>query len=186
MYRWLVTNSCTNVQGGTQQMFRAEHSKCSGRNTANSLHSAQYLYQTTWRHIPEVTVFHRHSRQQPKHTLCSEGTKYSACWLRQHTDSVKVRGYSKWLPGFQQLVIHNKLEIVVCSYTDGSRNSQSFLLWCAVCSSCAFLRLERSLLRWRRTAIETITADTLQTVWSELDYRVDFCRITNGAHIEHL
>ena len=37
-----------------------------------------------------------------------------------------------------------------------------------------------------RTAIETITADWLQTVWSELDYRVDDCRITNGAHIEHL
>jgi len=29
----------------------------------------------------------------------------------------------------------------------------SFLLWCAVCSSYAFLRLERSLLRWRRTAV---------------------------------
>ena len=62
---------------------------------------------------------------------------------------------------------------------------------CAVvmmCSSYAFLRLER------RTAIETftadmlqtITADMLQTVWYELDYRVDVCRITNGAHIEHL
>ena len=36
-----------------------------------------------------------------------------------------------------------------------------------------------------RTAIETITADMLQTVWNELDYRVDVCRITNGAHIEH-
>ena len=37
-----------------------------------------------------------------------------------------------------------------------------------------------------RTAIETITADTLQTVWNELDYRVDVCRITNGAYVEHL
>ena len=37
-----------------------------------------------------------------------------------------------------------------------------------------------------RTAIETITADKLQTVWHELDYRVDVCRITKGAHIEHL
>jgi len=37
-----------------------------------------------------------------------------------------------------------------------------------------------------RTPIETITADMLQTVWNELDYRVDDCRITNGAHIEHL
>ena len=37
-----------------------------------------------------------------------------------------------------------------------------------------------------RTAIETITADKLQTVWNELDYRVDVCRITEGAHMEHL
>ena len=37
-----------------------------------------------------------------------------------------------------------------------------------------------------RTANETITADMLQTVWNELDYRVDVCRITKGAHTEHL
>jgi hypothetical protein len=43
-----------------------------------------------------------------------------------------------------------------------------------------------SLLRWRRTAIETITAGMLQTVWNELNYRVDVCRITKGARIEHL
>ena len=35
-------------------------------------------------------------------------------------------------------------------------------------------------------AIETVTAYMLQTVWNELDYRVDVCRITKGAHIEHL
>ena len=33
---------------------------------------------------------------------------------------------------------------------------------------------------------ETITADMVQTFWNELDYRVDVCRITKGAHIEHL
>ena len=37
-----------------------------------------------------------------------------------------------------------------------------------------------------RTAIETITADMLQRVWNELNYRVDICRITKGTHIEHL
>jgi len=37
-----------------------------------------------------------------------------------------------------------------------------------------------------RTAIQTITADTLQTVWNELVYHVDVCRITKGADIEHL
>ena len=33
-----------------------------------------------------------------------------------------------------------------------------------------------------RTTIETITAD----MWNELDYSVDVCRITKGAHIEQL
>ena len=33
---------------------------------------------------------------------------------------------------------------------------------------------------------ETQGCCMLQTVWNELDYRVDVCRITNGAHIEHL
>jgi len=37
-----------------------------------------------------------------------------------------------------------------------------------------------------RTATETITAGMLQTDWNELDYRVDVCRTTKGAHIEHL
>jgi len=37
-----------------------------------------------------------------------------------------------------------------------------------------------------RTATETITADMLQTVWNELDYRADVCRITKAAYIEHL
>ena len=37
-----------------------------------------------------------------------------------------------------------------------------------------------------RTAIETITADMLQTVSNELDYRVDVCRITKDVHIEYL
>jgi hypothetical protein len=37
-----------------------------------------------------------------------------------------------------------------------------------------------------RTATETITADMLEKVWNELDYRVDVFRITKGAHIEHL
>ena len=34
-----------------------------------------------------------------------------------------------------------------------------------------------------RTAVETITADMLQTVWNELDFRVDVCRIKKRVHI---
>ena len=32
----------------------------------------------------------------------------------------------------------------------------------------------------------TITADMLHRVWDEFDYRVDVCRVTQGAHIEGL
>ena len=39
---------------------------------------------------------------------------------------------------------------------------------------------------WIRTAMETINADKTQTVWNELDYRVDVCRITKGTYIEQL
>ena len=64
-----------------------------------------------------------------------------------------------------------------------------FFLWCYVKDQVYVPPLPASTpeLKVRiRTAIETITADMLQTVWNELDYRVDVCRITNGANIEHL
>ena len=35
-------------------------------------------------------------------------------------------------------------------------------------------------------AVATIDNAMLERVWQELDYRLDVCRVTNGAHIEHL
>ena len=35
-------------------------------------------------------------------------------------------------------------------------------------------------------ALETVTKDMLQRVWHELEYRLDVCRVTGGAHFEHL
>jgi len=35
-------------------------------------------------------------------------------------------------------------------------------------------------------ALQTITADMLHPVWDEFDYRVDVCRVTQGAHAEGL
>ena len=35
-------------------------------------------------------------------------------------------------------------------------------------------------------ALQTITAHMLHRVWDEFDYRVDVCRVTQGAHIEGL
>ena len=33
-------------------------------------------------------------------------------------------------------------------------------------------------------ALQTITVDMLRRVWDVFDYRVDVCRVTQGAHIE--
>jgi hypothetical protein len=35
-------------------------------------------------------------------------------------------------------------------------------------------------------AVATITPDLLIRVWQELDYRLDVCRVTKGAHIKYL
>jgi hypothetical protein len=34
--------------------------------------------------------------------------------------------------------------------------------------------------------LETVDRNALERVWGGLDYRLDICRVTNGAHIEHL
>jgi hypothetical protein len=36
------------------------------------------------------------------------------------------------------------------------------------------------------TTIACITRDTLHKVWDELDYRLDICHVTLGAHVELL
>jgi len=35
-------------------------------------------------------------------------------------------------------------------------------------------------------AVKNIDAPTLTRVWHELEYRIDMCRVTGGAHIEYL
>ena len=35
-------------------------------------------------------------------------------------------------------------------------------------------------------ALEIVIKDMLQRVWHELEYQLDRCRVTGGAHIEHL
>jgi len=65
--------------------------------------------------------------------------------------------------------------------------SCDFFLWRFVKDSVYVPPLPMSLkeLRDRIThALQTITADMLHRVWDEFDYRVDVCRVTQGAHIE--
>jgi hypothetical protein len=35
-------------------------------------------------------------------------------------------------------------------------------------------------------AVKNIDAPISTRVWQELEYRIDVCRVTRGAHIEHL
>jgi hypothetical protein len=35
------------------------------------------------------------------------------------------------------------------------------------------------------TAVASVDKDILRSVWTELDYRIDICRVTEGSHIEH-
>jgi hypothetical protein len=66
------------------------------------------------------------------------------------------------------------------TYTVSSGN------WGFVKDSVYITQLAMSLneLRDRIThALQTITADMLHRVWDEFDYRVDVCRVTQGAHI---
>ena len=37
-----------------------------------------------------------------------------------------------------------------------------------------------------RAAVQTFDGNMLKRVWQELDYRIDICRVTKGADIEHL
>jgi hypothetical protein len=35
-------------------------------------------------------------------------------------------------------------------------------------------------------AVASVDEDMLRSVWTELDYRIDICRVTKGSHIENL
>ena len=36
------------------------------------------------------------------------------------------------------------------------------------------------------TAVASVDEDKRRSVWTELDYRIDICRVTKGSHMEHL
>jgi len=36
------------------------------------------------------------------------------------------------------------------------------------------------------TAVASVDEGMLRSVWTELDYRIDICRVTKVSHIEHL
>jgi hypothetical protein len=64
-----------------------------------------------------------------------------------------------------------------------------FVLWGYIKDLVYVPPLPRTLVKLREridAAVMTIDRMMLQNVWNELDYRLDVCRMTQGAHIEHL
>jgi len=64
-----------------------------------------------------------------------------------------------------------------------------FFLWDFVKDRVFVPPLPRDLMELReriREAFATVTRDLLMPVWTEMDYRLDICRVTKGAHIESL
>jgi hypothetical protein len=98
----------------------------------------------------------------------------------------RLHNYQKWcLPyrkAFAWLSVRKQIHTPVFSV------SCDFFLWCYV-QEQAFvppLPLDVDKLKLGiTTAIETTDRNMLERVWNELDYGLDICRVTNGAHIEH-
>jgi hypothetical protein len=64
-----------------------------------------------------------------------------------------------------------------------------FLLWGYVKDHVYVPPLPRDLPELRlkiMDAVATIDVHMLESVWQELDYRIDVCRVTKGGHLEHL
>ena len=64
-----------------------------------------------------------------------------------------------------------------------------FFLWGYVKGLVFVLPLPANIVEMKEritAALETVTEDMLQRVWHELEYRLNVCRVTGSAHIEHL
>jgi hypothetical protein len=64
-----------------------------------------------------------------------------------------------------------------------------FFLWGYVKDRVFVPSLPRDLFdlkTWITAVVKNIDAPMLTRVWQELEYRIDVCRVTRGAHIEHL
>jgi hypothetical protein len=82
-------------------------------------------------------------------------------------------------------------EFSICHYGSENACRSKFPTWnktagvqvlCACAISLSIPDLKNRII----VAMETITLDMLISVWQELYYRLDVCRVTKVAHIEHL
>ena len=88
-----------------------------------------------------------------------------------------IQGYYKRNRHFQRYVVSP--DLTPCD----------FFLWGYIKDRVFVLPLPVSLNELKQsitTAVASVDEDMLRSVWTELDYRIDICRVTRGSHIEHL
>ena len=79
--------------------------------------------------------------------------------------------------------------VVAISLRSPDLSPSDFFLWSYVKGLVFVLSLPANIKEMKQritAALETVTEDMLQRVWHKLEYRLNVCRVTGGAHIEHL
>ena len=97
--------------------------------------------------------------------------------MRQVSIKCYLQDYYKINRHFQRYVVSP--DLTVCD----------FFLWGYIKDRVFVPPLPASLNELKQritTAVASIDEDMLRSVWTELDRRIDICRVTKGSHIEHL
>ena len=105
-------------------------------------------------------------------------TPDAGCQHPKHVElPTEIQGYYKRNRHFQRYVVSP--DLTPCH----------FFLWGYVKDRVFVPPLPVSLneLKLRITTdVASVDEDMLKSVWTELDYRIDICRVTKGSSIEHL
>ncbi|KAJ6657756.1 hypothetical protein lerEdw1_001943 [Lerista edwardsae] len=101
-------------------------------------------------------------------------------WMKQFEETgCLCKGKSRGRPPVRNEVVENIREMFVRSPTKSTRRASAEL---NVSQSIDLWQLKQRI----SDVLDSITPDMLAKVWQELDYRIDICRFTGGAHIEQL
>ena len=90
--------------------------------------------------------------------------------------TTKIQGYYKRNRHFQRYVVSPDLTPCDC-FLWGYTKDRVFVPPLSV----SLNELKQSI----ATAVASVGEDMLRSVWTELDYRIDICRVTKGSHIEN-
>jgi hypothetical protein len=123
--------------------------------------------------VTKHTDVHIPARRSPAHFHCE---------VRQYLNTV--------LPGrWIQLASGNDQPLLLWPAKSPDITPCDFFLWGYVKDRVFVPPLPRDLADLKArivAAVKNIDAPMLTRVWQELEYRIDVCRVTRGAHIEHL